>query len=109
VEHSNAVSLSLSYTALLENNNKYKLHLTAVESKTLEDLPKVFTSTQNPHRNSHANKAFAPELEGTAYTTQQSLSGFLNACEGLIVEWQKTQYNEKVRGGKRKVQESERD
>ena len=77
MEHSNAGSLSLSYTALLEANNKYKLNLTAVESKRLEDLPKVFTSTQNPHRNSHANKAFAAELEerlreDTAYQTKPS-------------------------------------
>ena len=48
-----------------------------VESMTLKDLPKVFTSTHNPHRNTHANKAFAAELEerlreDTAYQTKPS-------------------------------------
>ena len=62
VEHSRAGELSLSYTAaLVEANNKHPLHLTAVEQKVLEDLPRAFVSTHNPHRNDHANKAFAAE------------------------------------------------
>ena len=51
VEHSRAGELSLSYTAAL------------VEQKVLEDLPRAFVSTHNPHRNDHANKSFAAELE----------------------------------------------
>ena len=118
VEHSRAGELSLSYTAaLVEANNKHPLHLTAVEQKVLEDLPRAFVSTHNPHRNDHANKAFAAELEerlreDSAYQSKPSLTGLLKTCEGLIVEWQKAQYNESVRGGgKRKDgnQESDRD
>ena len=64
--------------------------MTASVLEMLEDMPKVFTSTHNPHRNTHANKAFASELEerlreDTAYQTKPSLSGFLKVCEGLIV------------------------
>ena len=63
-EHSNAGALSMSYTAALVNaNNKHPLHRTAVKLKVLENLPKAFTSTHNPNRNDHANKAFAAELE----------------------------------------------
>ena len=37
-----------------------------------------------------------------AYKTKQSLTDFLKVCEGLIVKWQKAQYNEGIRGDKRK-------
>ena len=80
VEYSNAGVLSLSYTAvLLEANNKHLLHLTT------DELPEVITSTYNPQDK-----------------TKQSLTDFLKVCEGLIVKWQKAQYNEGVRRGKRK-------
>ena len=109
--------MSLSYTALLlETNTKHPLDRLANQEDILQDLPKVFVSTHNPNRNNRTNKAFSDELEeqlrlDAQYVMRPTLSTFLGICEKLLNSWQKANYNEGQRSGKRNASghEQERD
>ena len=108
VDYTNAGALSNSYTALLlETNTKHPLDKQSNQKDILKDLPKVFVSTHNPNRNNRTNKAFSDELEeqlklDAQYVLKPSLTSFLLVCEKLLNSWQRDNYNEGQRSGKRK-------
>jgi hypothetical protein len=82
VDASDAVALSLSFTAVLvETNQKHPLSVKS-EDYVFKYLPRVFTATSNPHGKSDTNKAFTNELEEDLradkdYSESWTLQGFM--------------------------------
>ena len=76
-----------------------------VDPSKTEALSVEFFSSSNPHRLLDSNKAFSAELQEElahvpGYSEDLTLKVFLRVCEGLILKWQRADFDNLNRGEK---------